>query len=226
MQYLWEQLALTDLVYINVGLSYALVLLLLLRVPGLIGQAIAVYKNNRQQTILLQYISRFFPTKLFNLALYTLNALTSLSFVLTLLVRWSVSPSQASHQTLFLVALTCIVGYVLLLYIRSASMQVWNYLFPNLYADPLLIKQALWSLSLQIAVLKLILILPTLMVDNPMFATITFGIVCAIVVGLRSWILIHKATETNGRSYAVFLYLCTCEFVPYLYLYCIWDFIR
>lgn len=226
MHFLWEQLALTDLLYISIGLSYALMLFMLLRIPGLVGKAIAVYKNSRQSSTLLLYISRFFPNKLFNLSLHTLNALTSISFALILLMQWEALPPKLSHQTVSLIVLACIIGYIFLLYLRSAFMQVWSYLFPKLYRAPHLVKQALWSLSVQIAIVKLVLFLPTLMLSSPLVTSFTLGIVCAMIVCLRSWMLINKSSETDGRYYALFLYLCTCEFAPYVCLYCIWDFIR
>lgn len=226
MQHLWEHLAWTDLLYFSVGLSYALALLLLLKVPGLVGQAVAVYKSNRQQTTLLQHISRFFPNKLFNLALHALNALSSINFALAYASLLSPFSYPVHHPTLLFSLLLAVIVYILFLYLRSAIIQAWSYLFPGLYTEPELVKQALWSLSIQVILLKLLLILPAIMLDHASAIVVAWGIVCILLIGVRSWIFIRKSATTSGRAYAVFLYLCTCELSPYVYLLILGSLIR
>lgn len=212
----WQNQPLQDMLYLVALAGWGLVALLLATAPGLIGLIWKSYQYHRTGGIGI-YIGRFIPEGLFS---YLVDFSRSLSLSIVLMsgaVYWGYLPSTISGLPLLAYMGGCVGGLWVLSLLRRMSYALWQYVFMEKEEGELLEGDHL-VLSLLGSIL---LVAPSLLALAPQGVIpslwLTAGIL-ALILLLRFIQTIRRLSPKNGAYIYIFLYLCTHELLPWIYI--------
>lgn len=212
----WSSQSYYDVLYISALIGWGIGIVLPLLAPGLAAVVLSSYMHSRTERI-GTYISRFIPYPLYSRLLDLATALLSGTIGLSLVVRLEIVPTTlgaGSYLTLFglgvLLSLVLSAG-------RYLFFGLWRYVFiPHDAAETL--RQDFFVLTQ----IRLTLLLPlVLLFLSPLPTEVCLwsgvGILASIQL-LRMIQCIRRLWPTEGAHVYLFLYLCTHEIVPWLYV--------
>lgn len=209
----WQYQALYDVLYSATALSWAVVLLLLHLIPGLIGVIADGWRYRRSEAVSI-YIARFVPYWLFSGLIDMSRSLLLTLIVLSYLIDDGWLPREL-HASQALRLLVYGLGVVWLFnFSRRIGYRYWAYLVMSREASQRL-KQDYLSLSLLATIVLMPLSVLSLVSG---LGTWVMGLTI-IAIGLtllaRFVFTIIRLLPAGGSYVGVFLYLCTHEWLPW-----------
>lgn len=212
----WQNQPLLDTLFLLAVAGWGILIVLLALSPGLVGFAVNAYRYHRSASISL-YLARFIPSALFTqlveLSKYLLFSVVLISGGLA----YGLVPSNLSGSLLALGIGGLVGGLYLLSLLRRASTALWSYVFWDRTSGELL--QGDYRM---LSVLKAIALGPiALLALSHHTAHLTIYVLSALVILiilLRIWQAIRRLGKTYADSIHIFLYLCTHELLPWLYI--------
>lgn len=214
----WQYQAQQDALFLAIALGWVLMLVILQFTPGLMGVILGSYQHRRMGTVPM-YISRFMPYALFE-GLLGLSKGLSLALIGFAGLRYYGADmlKRAPQLSELALYLGIAVGLVLVLQLlRYLHYALWSQLFFG-KEERKMLQQDYGVLSL---LLGLGLMLLTLCLLRPELDGLTLALglgLFALSRLLRIWQAGRRLLGGASGYVAVFLYLCTHELLPWVYL--------
>ncbi len=212
----WQTQALHDVFTLATMLGWGLLLALLLFFPRLMSVIATSYRYKRIGAVSL-YVARFLPYWAFELVLDLSKSFALTLAVLSWLWRAEMLPTSLSAGMLWGYILGGTWGLWGLCQLRRGSFGLWRYVFmpseaaEELQKDQMVISLLVLVLSMPVALVALNADL-TQFAPLALFSILTFALLLRIVQTIR-----RLSTRSDGYVY-IFLYLCTHELLPWLYI--------
>lgn len=217
MSTMWVNQAYLDVIYTATIIGCALCLGLFLVVPGFFGLVRESYTYSEGKPLFM-YVSKSFPPWAYVLFVLLIGALLSSVFTLSMLTRQSLLPTTLEHIEYIGMLRIMILGILLFFVWRYVWYAIWRYLFiPK--ARSVLLRQDYWVLNQTCGLLLLPITLLSL-TEVPTSALLYAGGGILLVWQLLCvFLAIRRLWDTPESYIYVFLYLCTHEILPWVYIF-------
>ncbi len=212
----WSYQPLVDVLYSATALSWVVALAFVVAIPGLAGVVVGAYHYGQDGRVGF-YVSRFVPYIVGARIVELSNALSGATILLSLTTRLGLIETHLEHSAYWL-WLGLFAGGIMLLYcIGNASYAVWSTLYMG-YSAGSELRRDYFVLDLVRALLLLPLTLVCLSGVSPQVCGwILLGLLLTIQI-LRIARAVSRLRATSGGYIYIFLYLCTHEILPWIYV--------
>ncbi len=213
----WQYQELTDVLFLVMSLSLILLLPLLGLFSTFRNFLFTEKKSSQRAEDFALLLGRFIAPRIFSLFVFLLNALLGASLIFVLLLKyhylsWTITPLEVGASIGFLA-----LGVFFFIVWRRLSFLIWSALFMSKEEELLLFRD--YGLIAYVrALYQLILFFISFLPIDRSFILwgFIFGLACFILLRLLSTLRILSVDIRNWFS--VFLYLCTCELLPWVYI--------
>lgn len=211
----WQNQDIYDTLYMLAFGGWAILLIVLVGIPGLLGYWIEAFRYRRIETVGI-YIARFIPLGLYDLIVKLSACLSTTLVTLSFVYHRGLLPVGLKLSELFLGVGATTLGLILALHLRRLIYHIWAYVYmppersERLEYDHLGLH---FVLSIWLAFLSLLSLSATT-------ATIAFALMCsafALISLMRILQTIRRLARHLSDYVYLFLYLCSHELLPWLF---------
>ncbi len=213
----WQYQELTDMLFLVMSLA----LLLLLPLLGLFSTfrnfLFTEKKSSQRAEDFALLLGRFMAPRIFSLFVFFLNILLGASLVFILLLKyhylsWAMTPIEILAFIAFLA-----LGVSAIIVWRRLNFTIWSALFMSQKEELLLLRD--YGLIAYVrALYQLILFFVAFLPLDRSFVLWGFILGFSAFILLRLFSTIKLLSANIGNWFSVFLYLCTCELLPWIYV--------
>lgn len=212
----WSGQPLIDVTYTTIALGGAMVVAFMLTTPGLTGLVISSYRHSRTEHI-SNYIARFLPVVLFVGLVVLASSILSVGSILPIIRHLGLIPEDLSLGSAWgLLGLGSLA--ILVLYLcRMLSFELWGYTFMDgdqrtLLRQDILVIETIRSLTLLPIGIMSVAPIDTQIKIIALSVHFLLIQLLLIVQGIR------RLWNSSSSKVYIFLYLCTHEILPWLYI--------
>ncbi len=213
----WQYQGLTDFLYIVLGVG----LVLLLPLLGLFSTFAHFLFREKTSSCRAEdfalLLGRFISPKLFSFLVFLLNAVLGATLCFFILLRygylsWEMTPVEGLAFSVF------IAFFILLIILwRRLNFRIWSNLFMSEEEKHLLFRDhALIAYFRSLSILVLFFLALTPIDKSVILYLFLFGLVFFAL--MRAFFTLRVLSARIENWFSVFLYLCSCELLPWAYI--------